>query len=95
MPLNSAVLVRPILTEKSTALKEDTHQYLFEVDPKASKGEIAEVVQELFKVRVLAVRTLKIKGKVRRMGRFAGRRPDWKKAIVAIPKDQKIDFEKI
>ena len=76
-------------------LGEDYHQYSFEVHPKATKGQIARAVEEIFRVRVMKVHTLKIHGKTRRTGRFEGQRPDSKRAIVSIGKDQKIDFEKV
>lgn len=88
------VLVRPLVTEKSTNLKEDWRQYSFEVQPDASKGDIAKAVEALFNVRVVKVRTVNVPGKLRRMGRNQGYRPDWKKALVTIAQDQKIDFEK-
>lgn len=88
------VLIRPLLTEKSTDLKEDFKQYVFMVGPKATKGQIKQAVEQLFKVRVQQVRTLPKRGKERRMGRTSGYTNNYKKAIVRVAKDQKIDFEK-
>jgi large subunit ribosomal protein L23 len=87
-----SLLKRPLLTERSTLLKEKYGQYCFEVDPKATKGDIKRAVQEAFKVKVSAVRTMKVPGKQRRMGRTTGFRSDWKKAIVTLEKGQKIEW---
>ncbi len=86
-----AVIVRPLLTERSTLQKEKYNQYSFEVARSADKRAIKRSVEALFKVKVLAVRTMIIGGKFRRYGQGGGLRPDWKKAIVTIGKDQKID----
>ena len=85
------VIVRPLLTERSTIQKEKFNQYAFEVARAADKGSIRRAVQALFKVDVLAVRTMVVPGKYRRYGRGGGLRPDWKKAIVTIGKGQKIE----
>ncbi|MBI2070896.1 MAG: 50S ribosomal protein L23 [Elusimicrobia bacterium] len=89
------MLIRPLITEKSTGLKEDAHQYSFKVHNAATKGDIRRAVEGLFKVRVLRVRTVNMRGKLRRMGRTQGYLSDWKKAMVTIAADQKIDFEKV
>ncbi len=86
------VIRRPLITEKSTHQKEETHQYAFEVDRDANKIEIQSAVERLFKVRVLQVRTSNVLGKVKRLGRKSGRRPDWKKAIVTLREGDRIDF---
>ena len=86
-----SVIVRPLLTERSTIQKEKYNQYSFEVARRADKGMIKRAVQALFKVDVLAVRTMVVPGKYRRYGRGGGLRPDWKKAIVTIGKGQKIE----
>ena len=91
----ASILIRPLVTEKSTTLKDVQHQYSFVVAKDAAKGDIASAVEALFGVRVLKVRTSVYAGKMRRLGRTAGRLGDWKKAIVTIPSDQKIDFEKV
>jgi large subunit ribosomal protein L23 len=91
MPLSS-ILKRPIITERSTLLKEEG-KYVFEVDPSATKGQIREVVERVFRVDVIAVNTMNISGKLRRrMGPRSGYRSDWKKAIVSIKKGQEIKF---
>ena len=86
------VIVRPLLTERTTILKEKQNQYVFEVRPDATKPDIRHAVEEIFKVKVLSVRTMNVTGKVRRLGRYQGQRPDWKKAIVTLGEGQKIDL---
>lgn len=86
------IIRRPLITEKSTQQKEESRQYVFEVDPKANKIEIKEAVEQLFKVKVLKVRTLNVLGKIKRLGRRYGKRPDWKKAIVTLREGDRIDF---
>ncbi len=85
-------IVRPLLTERSTILKEKHNQYLFETRLGADKAEIKKAIEELFKVKVEGVRTMVVRGKFRRFGRGGGIRPDWKKAIVTLKEGQKIDF---
>lgn len=87
-----SVLHRPLVTEKSTAGKETRNEVAFEVDPRASKGTIRAAVEEIFKVKVTAVRTLVVRGKTRRFGRTFGRRPSWKKAYVRLKPGDKIEF---
>jgi large subunit ribosomal protein L23 len=86
------VIKRPILTEKSTIQKEQSNQVSFEVDRRANKIEIKQAVEKLFKVDVITVNTMTMKGKVKRMGRFTGKRPDWKKAIVTLKEGQTLPF---
>jgi large subunit ribosomal protein L23 len=86
------ILKRPIITERSTALKEQ-NKYVFKVDPRSTKGQIRETVASLFKVDVLAVNTANRLGKAtRKMGGRPGFKPDWKKAIVTIKKGQEIKY---
>ncbi len=86
------IIKNPIVTERSTLLKEKWNQYVFKVDLNASKFEIKDAVQKIFKVNVEKVRTSRFEGKLRRLalGRPQGRRPEWKKAIVTIRKGQEI-----
>jgi large subunit ribosomal protein L23 len=77
-------VLKPLLTEKGTRLKEEGNQYLFQVAKTANKIEIKQAIEQLFKVTVLDVRTARVRGKVKRLGRFQGRRPDWKKAIATL-----------
>jgi large subunit ribosomal protein L23 len=86
------VIRRPMVTEKSTRQKEESRQYVFEVHRDANKIEIQSAVERLFKVKVLQVRTSNILGKVKRLGRRYGKRPDWKKAIVTLKEGDRIDF---
>ena len=86
------IIRRPLVTEKSTRQKEEGRQYAFEVDPEANKIEIQHAVEHLFKVKVLQVRTSNALGKLKRVGRKFGKRPDWKKAIVTLKEGDRIDF---
>ena len=90
-----SVIKSPVMTERSTFLKEKFNQYVFRVDPRATKGQIKQAVSNLFKVDVERVRTANFPGKLRRLaqGRPQGRRPDWKKAIVTIRSGQQINLE--
>jgi large subunit ribosomal protein L23 len=88
------IVVRPIITEKSSLLKDSGNQYVFEVQRDANKIEIRKAVEKLFKVKVVSVHISNIEGKKKRVGRFAGKKPDWKKAIVKLnPKDKITIFE--
>jgi large subunit ribosomal protein L23 len=88
------IVVRPIITEKSTLLKDAGNQYIFEVQRDANKIEIKKAVEKLFKVKVVSVHVSNMEGKKRRLGRFAGKKPDWKKAVVKLsPKDKITIFE--
>ncbi|PYS02430.1 MAG: 50S ribosomal protein L23 [Acidobacteria bacterium] len=78
------VIKRPIITEKGLTLKERDRTLCFEVDDDASKQQIQEAVEQLFKVKVQAVRTMVVPGKMRRRGKYTGYRPDWKKAYVTL-----------
>lgn len=87
------VIRRPLITEKSTRLKDDKGIVAFEVDRRANKIEIKQAVEAQFKVKVSEVRVATMHGKVRRQGRYAGRRPDWKKAYVRLAAGEKpIEF---
>ena len=84
------VIRRPLITEKSTNLKETQHTLCFEVHREATKPEVKKAVETLFGVKVAEVRVARVHGKVKRQGRYVGRRPDWKKAYVVLKKDQKM-----
>ena len=87
------VIRRPLITEKSTRLKDDKSIVAFEVDRRANKIEIKRAVEAQFKVKVAEVRVANMHGKVRRQGRFVGRQPDWKKAYVRLAAGEKpIEF---
>ncbi len=84
------IIYRPLITEKSTILREAKEVYCFRVHVNANKIEIARAIEALFdKVKVAEVRTSRVRGKAKRMGRFQGRRPDWKKAWVRLTPDSK------
>lgn len=85
------VIVTVVVTEKSERLKTESGTYTFRVATGANKVEIRQAVEKLFKVHVTAVHTINYEGKLRRMGRFAGRRPDWKKAMVTLKKGETIE----
>lgn len=84
------ILRTPVITEKSTFAKENQQTLTFKVARHASKLEIKDAVEKLFKVKVDRVRTARFHGKLRRQGRYAGRRADWKKAYVTLKKDEKM-----
>jgi large subunit ribosomal protein L23 len=84
------VLRRPLITEKSTSLKETQRTLGFEVHKDATKPEIKKAVETLFGVKVEDVRIANVHGKVKRQGRYVGKRPDWKKAYVVLKKGEKM-----
>lgn len=84
------VIVRPLVTEKKVTKKEEERTLAFEVAPLATKTEIKQAVEKLFKVKVEDVRTANFEGKLRRRGRFAGYRSDWKKAYVRLKAGEKV-----
>ena len=84
------IIRRPIITEKGLGIKELQRTLVFEVAAKATKTEVREAVQSIFKVKVDGVRTANFPGKERRRGRFAGYRPDWKKAYVRLKEGEKM-----
>jgi large subunit ribosomal protein L23 len=84
---------RPLITEKATRMKETSGTICFEVAPEANKIEIARAITTLFGVKVADVRIANRRGKMKRVGRFAGRRRDWKKAYVRLqPGEKTIEF---
>src|SRR3989338_3794803 len=85
------ILKKPLITERATRLKAEANQYIFRVSPEASKSDIKRAIEDLFKVKVLRVNTLNVRGKFRRMGAGRGAyRPDWKKAVVTLPSGQEL-----
>lgn len=88
----SEVLLKPVLSEKSVVIKDNENRYTFKVNPKANKVDIKKAVESMFKVKVEAVRTMNYEGKMHRVGRYEGRRGEWKKAIVTVKEGQKIDL---
>lgn len=91
-----SIVRKVLITEKGTVLRETRNQYFFEVARDANKIEIQRAIENIFKVKVDSVRTMQLRGKVKRQGRWVGKRNDWKKAIVTLKPDQKIElFEQI
>jgi large subunit ribosomal protein L23 len=90
MPTLYTVIRRPLITEKGMGIKETQSTLVFEVAENATKTEVKQAVETLFKVKVAAVRTAVVEGKERRRGRFAGYRPDWKKAYVRLKVGEKM-----
>jgi large subunit ribosomal protein L23 len=86
------VLIAPVVTEKGTIVSEKGNQVVFRIRPGASKDQIRDVVEDLFKVTVVRVRTANFLGKQRRRGRTTGRRPNWKKAYITLKKGDRIDI---
>ena len=90
------IVRRALITEKGTRIRERENGFLFEVARDANKIEIKQAVEAIFPVKVESVRTLRVHGKPKRMGRYAGHRPDWKKAVITLKKGQTIDlFEQV
>ena len=86
------IIRRPLITEKTTLQKELNNQVTFEVDRRANRIEIKRAVEKVFNVSVDKVRTLQIRGKVKRRGKIVGKRRDWKKAIVTLRAGERIGF---
>jgi large subunit ribosomal protein L23 len=90
------IVRRALVTEKGTQIREGQNGYLFEVARDANKIEIKQAVEAIFSVNVTSIRTLRVHGKPKRVGRHAGHRPDWKKAVVSLKKGQTIElFEQV
>ncbi|MGD8399366.1 MAG: 50S ribosomal protein L23 [Bacillota bacterium] len=85
------LIKKPLVTEKSTKLMEE-NKYCFLVDPKANKTQIRQAVEEIFQVKVKAVNTMNVLGKMKKMGRYEGRRPSWKRAIVTLEPGCRIEY---
>ncbi|MGP8153268.1 MAG: 50S ribosomal protein L23 [Smithella sp.] len=86
------VIKKILVTEKSTAARETSNKYFFEVDRKANKVEITNAVEKLFKVQVVDVRVMHVLGKKKRMGKVMGQKSSWKKAIVTLNAGSSIEF---
>lgn len=87
-----SVLLRPLLTEKITGIREKTNTVGFVVHPEANRVQIKQAVETLLKVKVEKVNILTVPGKIKRLGRFSGRRSDWKKAFVTLKKGEKLEI---
>ncbi len=92
MKANRDILLKPLMTEKMSDLQAKENKVAFQVHPEANKVEIRRAVEKRFNVKVDKVATVRMKGKMKRMGRFEGRRPNWKKAVVTLKEGFKIEF---
>jgi large subunit ribosomal protein L23 len=86
------VLVQPLLTEKITGLREKTNTVGFVVHPEANRVQVRQAVEALLKVKVEKVNLMNVRGKVKRLGRFSGKRSDWKKAFVTLKEGEKLEM---
>lgn len=86
------LIIRPLVTEKSTALREQGNKVCFVVHQEANRNSIKWAVEETLNVKVEKVHVLNMIGKTKRLNRFEGKRPDWKKAIVTLKKGEKLDL---
>ena len=86
------IIIRPVLTEKTSELEAINNQYTFEVHRQANKIEIRKAIEMVFGVRVGKVRTMVMRGNLRRVGRFTGKTRQWKKAVVTLHPNDTIDF---
>jgi large subunit ribosomal protein L23 len=84
------VIRRPLITEKTTILREDGKTIVFQVAREANKVEIKHAIERLLGAKVASIRTSLVHGKIKRQGRFVGRRPDWKKAYVTLREGEKM-----
>ncbi len=85
------IIIRPIITEKSELMKNLNNQYTFEVKRDANKIEVRKAIEQLFHTKVDKVQVMNYDGKPKRMGAYAGRRANWRKAIVTLKKGEKIE----
>ena len=96
MKAANEIIYQAIISEKGTVLRDESNRYVLKVHPQANKIEIKKAIESTFSVKVLDIKTINIKGKAKRLGRFAGRRSNWKKAIVRLKEGDSIDiFESV
>jgi large subunit ribosomal protein L23 len=86
------IVKRPLITEKTSIQKAVSNQLSFEVDRRANRVEIKKAIEDIFNVNVATVRTMQVKGKVKRRGKIVGKRRNWKKAIVKLMPGERIEF---
>lgn len=86
------LIIRPLLTEKSTILRDEKNKVSFVVNRAANRLEVSKAIEEILGVKVKKVNTMNMRGKLKRLNRFVGRRSDWKKAIVTLEKGEKVDL---
>jgi large subunit ribosomal protein L23 len=87
-----SVVISPLVTEKGTVVGEKSNQVVFRIRPNASKAQVRDVIEDLFKVTVVKIRTANFLGKQRRRGRTLGRRPNWKKAYITLKEGDRIEI---
>ena len=87
-----SIIVRPVITERATVMRDKNNKYLFEVATQANKMEVKAAIEELFKVKVESVNTMNVLGKFRRIRGKLGKKSDWKKALVTLKEGNKIDI---
>jgi large subunit ribosomal protein L23 len=90
--ISHEIIIKPLITEKTSIQKELHNQLSFEVDRRANRIEIKQAIESIFNVRVAAVKTMQVTGKTKQRGRITGKRRDWKKAIVKLMPGERIDF---
>jgi len=90
--ISHEIIIKPLITEKTSIQKELNNQLTFEVDRRANRIEIKQAIESIFSVRVAAVKTMQVTGKTKQRGRITGKRRDWKKAIVKLMPGERIDF---
>ena len=94
MKQSREIIIAPMMTEKTTSLNSANNSYTFKVSLNANKIEIKKAIEKIFDVNVISVNTMRQRGKIKRMGRYSGKRADWKKAVVKLqPGDTIADFE--
>ena len=86
------LIKRPIITEKTNTQKDAYNQVTFEVDPRSNRIEIQRAVEKIFNVKVSDIRTMHVRGKIKRRGRILGKRRNWKKAVVTLMPGERIEF---
>ncbi len=86
------VLRAPLMTEKSMMLREEGNKYVFRVHPDANKYQIKQAVETAFKVKVEKINTMNVTGKKKRLGRYQGKKSNWKKAVITLPEGQSIEY---
>ena len=87
-----SVIKRPLVTEKTTIARDEENKYVFEVNRKATKIDIRNAVEKIFKVKVVGVQTINVTGKKKRLGRTVGKGKDWKKVIVTLPPGSSVEI---
>ena len=87
------ILIKPVITEKSSNLQETVNKYTFIVAKDSNKIEVRKAIEEKFKVKVDKIATMNYEGKEKRVGKYLGRKNDFKKAVVTLLKDEKIEFQ--